>query len=126
MTRKGGGSIDALALGVAGDKIPQLLYRLQNASYAQYLQPKVWRISISTNDMAKGWCNVETILAGNIAVVEEIQKTQPEAVIVINSMLPRLPKRILPHIDELNHRLRNYACMTKYVYFFKRLSFFKM
>jgi len=125
LTRKGGGLVDALALGIAADQIPNLLFRLQVARYGQYLQPKVWWILIGSNDMAMAWCNVEAVLAGNIAVIEEIRETQPGAVVVINSILPRLPEPLLGHIDELNQRLRDYACGTKDVYFFDATSIFR-
>jgi GDSL-like Lipase/Acylhydrolase family len=126
LTRKGGGAVDSLALGIAGDRIPNLLFRLQAAGYAKYLRPAVWWIVIGTNDMAMGWCNPDVVLAGNIAVVEEILERQPKATIVINSVLPRLPAGLRPFIDEINTRLRQYACETAAdVHFFNATSIFR-
>jgi lysophospholipase L1-like esterase len=104
LTRKGGGAVDSLALlGIAGDRIPNLLFRLQAAGYAKYLRPAVWWIMIGTNDMAMGWCNPDVVLAGNIAIVEEILERQPKASIVAG---------LRPFIDEINTRLRQFACET--------------
>jgi lysophospholipase L1-like esterase len=126
LTRKGGGTVDALALGIAADRIPNLLFRLRAAGYANYLRPSVWWIMIGTNDMAMGWCNADAVLAGTIAVIEEILSSQPKATIVINSVLPRLPDDFRPHIDELNMRLRQYACeTTANVNFFNATSIFR-
>lgn len=125
LTRKGGGSIDAMALGIAADRIPNLLFRIQAGQYAQLLKPRMWWVLIGSNDMAMGWCNEDAVLAGNIAIVEEIRASQPDAVIVINSILPRLPKELQPHIDGLNARLRDYACETQDVYFFNATSIFR-
>jgi lysophospholipase L1-like esterase len=127
LTRKGGGSVEAAALGIAADRIPNLLFRIQAGQYGQLLKPRVWWILIGSNDMAMGWCNEDAVLAGNIAVVEEIRATQPNAIVVINSILPRLGPNIQlqKHIDGLNTRLRDYACETKDVYFFNATSIFR-
>lgn len=125
LTRKGGGSVDAVALGIAADRIPNLLFRIQAGRYSQLLKPKIWWVLIGSNDMAMGWCNEDAVLAGNIAVLEEIKASRPNAIIVINSILPRLPMELQPHIDELNNRLRDYACDTKDVYFFNATSIFR-
>jgi lysophospholipase L1-like esterase len=126
LTRDGGGIVDALALGIAADRIPNLLFRLRASGYTNYLRPSVWWIVIGTNDMAMGWCNADVVLAGNIAIIEEILASQPKATIVINSVLPRLPAMLRPHIDEVNMRLRQYACeTTANVHFFNATSIFR-
>jgi len=126
LTRDGGGTIDSLAFGIAADRIPNLLFRIRAAGYAKYLRPTVWWIVIGTNDMAMGWCNADVVLAGNIAIVEEILSVQPDATIVINSVLPRLPEELRPHIDEVNLRLRQYACETSAnVHFYNATSIFR-
>jgi lysophospholipase L1-like esterase len=129
LTRKGGGSVDALTLGIAADQIPDLLFRIQAGQYVELLKPRVWWILIGSNDMAMAGCNEDVVLAGNIAVVEEIRATQPSAIVVINSILPRLkPTRnshLQKHTDGLNTRLRDYACETKDVYFFNATSIFR-
>ncbi len=125
LTRKGGGSIDAIALGIAADRISNLLFGLQAGGYAHYLNPHIWWILIGSNDMAMDWCNEDAVLAGNIAVVKRIRESRPDAVIVINSILPRRPTQLNLHIDELNRRLQKYACETKDVYFFNATSIFR-
>lgn len=52
------------------------------------LTPKVWWVGIGINDLSMKGCSEEVVLLGILRVVEEIQSTQPEAIVVINSLLP--------------------------------------
>ena len=72
-----------------------LLYRLQNGEMPDTLNPKAWWILIGTNDLGLG-CSVETIVAGNLRIVQEIRERHhyqeghtTVAPIVMNSILPR-------------------------------------
>ena len=55
------------------------------------LHPNVWWILIGTNDIYFG-CSVDTIVAGNIQIVQEIRRNQNGhqtlTPVVINSILP--------------------------------------
>jgi lysophospholipase L1-like esterase len=52
------------------------------------LTPKVWWVGIGINDLGMTGCSEEVVLLGILRVVEEIQMKNPEAIIVINSLLP--------------------------------------
>jgi len=54
----------------------------------QNLAPKVWWISIDINDLLKNDCSEDIVVLGMKCIVEEIQNAQPNATIVINSILP--------------------------------------
>ena len=70
------------------------MYRLQHGELPPTLHPKVWWILIGTNDINAG-CSVETIVAGNIRIVQELQRHDhrhiagPPAIVIVNSILPR-------------------------------------
>ncbi len=68
---------------------PQLLYRLRNGELADALQAKVFWILIGTNDHGGDHCSGDTIVAGNIQIVQEILAQRPNAIVVLNSILPR-------------------------------------
>ena len=87
-TKKGGGDFDGLALGLAGDTSPNLLWRLLNGEMPPDLNPKVWWVTIGTNDLLRSQCSEEVTLMGILRVVEEILRQKPDATVVINSILP--------------------------------------
>jgi hypothetical protein len=48
-----GGSVNGLALGIAGDTAPNVLYRLMHGEMPDYFRPKVWWISLGMNDLGR-------------------------------------------------------------------------
>lgn len=118
-----------------------LLYRLQNGELPSSLHAKVFWILIGTNDLGEYGCNAESIAAGNIRIVQEIQKRRPrsESTIVLNSILPRagsddrhpevnvlnrMHDRQWPTIQRANQWLKCYADSTHGVEFFNASSIF--
>ncbi len=85
-TRGGGGTYEGVALGIAGDQSPHLLWRLKHGEIN--LNPKVWWVTMGTNDLLSGGCSPEVVLLGILRIVEEIQWAKPDAIIVINGILP--------------------------------------
>ncbi|GAX20241.1 hypothetical protein FisN_15Lh279 [Fistulifera solaris] len=81
----------AVALGVAGDTAPNVLWRLLHGELA--VRPKIWWISLGMNDLARMGCSEEIVVLGILRVVEEIMEQQPAAHIVINSVLPMVNVR---------------------------------
>ena len=90
-----GTSLHGIALGVAADQCPNLLYQIDNGKFLEQLDPKIWWLLIGTNDFIHGNCASEEVVAGNINIVEKILAKKPNAHVVINSLLP---------IAELNRR----------------------
>ena len=82
------GRSHALALGLSGDQCNNLLYRLMNGEMPSSLNPTAWWILIGTNDY-KDDCNRETILAGQLGVLEEALFRKPEARFILQGILPR-------------------------------------
>ena len=82
-------AVSGLALGIAGDRCSNLLYRLSHGELAKNLNPSVWWVLIGTNDITGEFCTSEAIAAGNIAIAQEILQQRPNATIVLNSILPR-------------------------------------
>ena len=125
-----GGKVNGVALGIGGDRIHNLLYRLQNGEAPKDFHPKVWWILIGTNDL-EDHCNADTITIGNFRIVEEIRKYHPGAIIVLNSILPRNenPEDLLasptwPIIQEINLKLECYANTARGVEFFNATDVF--
>jgi len=83
-----GGKYNGLPLGVAGDTAPNVLWRIQNGELPSYLNPKIFWLLVGTNDLAIKQCSEEVVLLGILRVIEEIQSLRPDAMIVVNSILP--------------------------------------
>jgi lysophospholipase L1-like esterase len=99
-----------------------LLYRLQNGGIGD-LHPDIFWLLIGTNDIDGDSCSVESIVAGNIAIVEELKSMRPEATVVINSLLPR-PEKFWQFLSPVNDRLECYASTTSGVEFFNATDLF--
>jgi hypothetical protein len=87
-TKAGGGAYEGVALGLAGDQSPHVLWRLQHGEMLKGFAPKVWWILVGINDLIQGGCSPEVVLLGVLRIVEEIQSQAPNAIIVINGILP--------------------------------------
>jgi len=87
-------TLDGLVLAIAGDKSPNLLWRMKNGEIPEYLEAKVYWILIGTNDFLKDGpnqkhCSTEVVLMGIKRVVEEMRMLRPNATIIVNEILPR-------------------------------------
>lgn len=117
--------LQGLALGISGDRCPQLLYRVLNGNMT--LPAHVYWMLIGTNDYISSHCNTDSIVAGNIKIVHELQKKSPDTTIVINSLLPvGSSKGVFYREDYLamNQRLECFAQQTDGVEFFNATRFF--
>ena len=126
------GEIHGMALGLGGDRCPQLLYRLREGEMPDSLQPKVWWLLIGTNDLGD-YCSQEGILVGTIQIVFEIRKKRPDATIVVNGILPRpgnalgdlfAGKQFWRKITWINDRLSCFADGQDRVEFFNATDLF--
>jgi lysophospholipase L1-like esterase len=87
-SRENGAKYEGLALGIAGDTAPNLLWRIMHGEMPPDLNPRIWWIGVGTNDLGATQCSEEVTLLGILRVVEEILNRKPDARIVINSILP--------------------------------------
>lgn len=83
----------ALALALSGDRCKHLLFRLLNGEMPETLQAKAWWILIGTNDVADR-CSKESILVGNLAVLEEAMRRKPTSRFILQGLLPRGRERL--------------------------------
>jgi lysophospholipase L1-like esterase len=123
--------ITGLALGISGDRCPQVLYRLQNGEMPTSLGPRVWWLLIGTNDLESGECTPESVLVGIINLVKEISTHNPETIVVINSILPRsgdgsgkLFGNLWNDIVWINERMECYVQAVDRVEFYNATSLF--
>jgi lysophospholipase L1-like esterase len=128
-----GASLDGVALGIGGDRVGQVLYRLRNGELPDTLNAKVFWVLIGTNDFGGDKCNAESIAAGNIRIVQELLTRRPDATIVLNSILPRGPRGkdlwrsddwSWAQITRINQWLECYAASTDNVTFFNATKLF--
>ena len=77
----------ALALGGQGDTFDTLHWRVRNGEVPTDLNPKIWWIHIGGNNMKFG-CDPNAITVGIMRIVEEIRSRKPNAIIVVNALLP--------------------------------------
>ena len=82
-----GATINGLALGIAGDTSPNLLWRIQQ-NEMRSLTPKIWWVEIGINDLVTTSCSEELTLMGILRVVEELLNKHDDATIVISSIIP--------------------------------------
>ena len=111
----------ALALGIAGDRTRNLLYRLQNGEIPDSLNPAAWWILIGTNDSVED-CTREAILVGQMAVVDEVVKRKPQSRVVIQGLMPRgrnnlLESTVWQDFQWINERLECLAQLPQLHYF---------
>lgn len=124
-----GASLNGLALGIAGDASPNLLWRIvKNENY--HLAPKVWWISIGVNDLLSNQCSEEVTIMGVLRIVEELMHKNDDATIVINSILPvathvnlalegkYVHNKFWPAIKKVNQNLQKFAKKHTAVKFF--------
>lgn len=104
----------SLASGINGDRVDNLLYRLQHGESPAKAQPRVIMLEIGSNDV-KGEENeknstkaAQSIFAGYKKVVEELDHSSPHSSLVLLSVLPRGKgtTRLLSHINELNKLIK--------------------
>jgi len=144
-----GGKVNGIALGIGGDRIEHLLWRIQNGEVPESLKPKVFWLLIGTNDLAKPMCSTEFVFIGIIKCVEELLTRKPNSIIVLNSILPRTRDKnglliMYPHeghsngynsvkknkfdfwpmIETLNKRLKEFAALHDNIKFYNATDFF--
>jgi len=103
---------------IGGDRIPNLLWRLQNGESPALAQPRLIILHIGTNDLEFGWNQghknipaaeaAQKIFSGYQKVVEEFDKTAPHSAILLTSVFPRHRewpqgpfKTIIPELNKL-------------------------
>jgi beta-glucosidase len=109
-------NLHAFDFGIAGDKTENLLWRLQNGQVAN-LHPKLIVLMIGTNNLAKN--TPAEIAAGVKADVDEYAKDCPDAVLLLQAVLPRDVSPTHPRraqIQALNQLISAYADGSKVVY----------
>jgi lysophospholipase L1-like esterase len=100
-----------LALGVSGDRCNQLLYRIQNG-VIDGLYPKVFWVLIGTNDVMVTSCNADQVVAGNVAIVQELRRQRPNATIVVQALFPVGDSNAVAYPEEYNEINRRLACFA--------------
>ena len=134
---------DGLALGIAGDKSQNLLWRLKNGEMPKKLKSKVYWILIGTNDFLKGGqsieqCSEEVVLMGVIRVVKEMMILRPSSTIVVNGLLPRSDigretdgrlykeneKTVMDAIDVVNMKLQEFCALHDDLEYFDASALF--
>ena len=85
--KKHWGSYKAVNMGIGGDQTQHVLWRLQNGDLEGY-KAKLFVVMIGTNNMWSKEPNPAHAAAGVKAVIDLIQAKQPEAKILLLSILP--------------------------------------
>lgn len=82
--------IRSIKLGLSGDRITHLLYRLQHGEMPpRSLNAKVIWLVLGSRDLAVSLCSEEVVTLGIMRIAEEIKHYNPQATVVIQSILPR-------------------------------------
>lgn len=88
-TKKGGGLVEAVPLGISGDTSPNLLWRIQNGELPDFFNPPVIWLLIGTNDFGNTWCNADIVFLGIRRIIDYIRSRKANSTLVVNSILPR-------------------------------------
>lgn len=98
------GDLKTLNLGIIGDRIENVLWRLEHGELDGY-KAKVFRVLLGTNNIPKRW-TPERLAAGVGQIVATIREKHPESKIEILSILPRndrkSPKDAMQRIKAAN------------------------
>jgi lysophospholipase L1-like esterase len=119
----------ALPLALSGDRVNQLLYRIMNGEMPDSLNAKVWWILIGTNDHAHGNTK-ESLLVGNLAVLEEVMRRKPKADrVVLQGLLPKGARELARSgswhdYEWINDRMECFSQVSERVSFFNGTSYF--
>ena len=126
--------LHGLALGLGGDRTPQILHRLEH-EISPLLDPPVFVLLVGTNDEIPHQCSPDTVLSGIITIAEKIAELHPQSTIVLHSILPRTDKmspqpdllgdnKEWPKISALNEGISCYTTFTKNVDWFNATDLF--
>lgn len=130
---------NGFVLAMAGDKSPNLLWRMQNGEIPDNLNADVWWILIGTNDFLKDGldnCSDEVVLMGVRRIVEEMKLLRPSSKIVVNGILPRSgrsdgllfepggKRNVMNAIQDVNRELRAYCEQHENVEYFDASDLF--
>ncbi len=85
--------VTGVALGATGDTFSNVLWRLMNGEMPPDFKPPIWWLVLGMEDIGRYGCSEEITVMGVLRIVEEIQKHDPNARIVINSLLPMMTMR---------------------------------
>lgn len=111
-----------------------MLWRIQHGGLPD---SKVYWIHIGTNDFGRGQCSEEAVLLGILRLAEWIHQEFPDAVIVINSILPRKdvwkgkkknkhasPEVVYSAIQEVNAQLESFCVHHDHLVYFDATPLF--
>eukprot|EP00980_Cylindrotheca_fusiformis_P011907 scaffold2830_cov131-Cylindrotheca_fusiformis.AAC.28 len=87
-SRSAGGRLEGIAMGIAGDTSPNLLWRIQNGEFPAKFRPSVVWIAIGTQDLGTTSCSPEMVIIGVLRIVEEILQRSRSSKVVINAIFP--------------------------------------
>lgn len=115
---------NALALGIMGNQVSYLHWRIRNGEVPDALNSKIWWVLIGTNNLHS--CEARYIHVGILQVVEEIRKRKPDAIIVVNGILPHnnVQSEFWSSIKEINVKLERSVQGEKNVYYFDAFPYF--
>ena len=101
------GNLRTLNLGVHGDRIENLVWRLEHGELDGYTAGR-FRLHIGTNNLPKRW-TADEIFSGVRQIVELVQLRHPDATIEVVALLPRAdrkcPRDAMERIRAVNRRL---------------------
>jgi len=104
------GKYHPVNLGIGGDWIQNVLWRIQNGPLDQ-VHPKVIVLLIGTNNITAGFSD-EEVVGGVSAILTAIHKKTPESKILLEAILPRGPSLSEPineKIRQVNAKLATLA-----------------
>lgn len=98
------GPRNAANFGIGGDRIQQVLWRIQNGEL-EGIAPKVVVLLIGTNNADNA--TAEEIAQGITTIVHELRKRLPESKVLLLSIFPRDDRRNAWNRDEIRRRLES-------------------
>lgn len=124
-TKAGGGFFEGLALGSSNDTGPNMLWHIENG-LLQALNPKVWFISVGTNDLYETKCSDKFVVANILNVVKAIHTQKPDSRFILHGILPRKdnPKSKSPFLktkwknaQAINTQIRKFTEKSSRLYY---------
>ena len=101
-----------------------VLWRMEHGELPENLDVNIFWLILGTSDLSRGGCSEEAVVLGILRVAEEIHTKFPQAVVVIQGILPRTsrddgtlePRSVHKKLLGKHHNEKYYANMAQHAF----------
>jgi len=117
-------NINSVALGINEDSAANVLWRIEHGELPENLDANIFWLMLGSSDLSRGGCSEEAVVLAILRVAEEIHTKFPQAVVVIQGILPRTsredgtlePRSVHQKLLGKHHNEKYYANMAQHAF----------